>query len=76
MAGITLLQAQTGLNAALAQQLKISTQGEEYSIAGRSLRQSHLDKCQASIEYWNLLVKQLTRTAAGRSRARTVVVGF
>ena len=75
MAGITLNQAQTQLNAYLAAETAVLT-GQSYEIAGRKLSRADLDSIQTGITTWNARVVTLTNQAAGRSRSRTVVVGF
>ena len=75
MAGITLIQAQTQLNAYLAAETAVLT-GQSYEIAGRKLSRADLDSIQSGITLWNSRVINLTNQSQGRSRARTVVVGF
>ena len=75
MAGITLTQAQTQLNAYLAAETAVLS-GQKYEIAGRMLQRAHLIEIQAGITLWDNRVKRLSSMQAGRSRARTVVVGF
>lgn len=78
MAGITLEQAQTALNNALAAHAKVTTQGQSYEIhsgqGSRQLDRVRLDQLQADIDYWDAKVKTLTQSATGRGRARTMVV--
>ncbi|MCK9212896.1 MAG: DUF6148 family protein [Rhodoferax sp.] len=74
MAGITLLQAQTQLDAYLAAETAVLS-GQAYEIAGRRLTRANLAEIQDGIKTWNTRVTGLARTAAGRGRARTVVVG-
>jgi hypothetical protein len=74
MAGITLLQAQTQLDAHLAA-LSAALSSQRYKINDRELQRAPLEQIQAGIEFWNRQVMQLTSRANGRSRARTVVVG-
>lgn len=73
-AGITLAQAQAQLNAYLAAETAVLS-GQKYEIAGRSLQRANLAEIQAGITTWNDRVVALTLRGAGRSRARTVVVG-
>jgi Family of unknown function (DUF6148) len=75
MAGITLLQAQTQLDRYLAAETAVLT-GQKYEIAGRMLMRANLLEIQAGIKLWNSRVITLTNQSQGRSRSRTVVVGF
>lgn len=75
MPGITLLQAQTQLDAYLAAETAVLS-GQSYEIAGRKLTRADLDSIQKGIESWNARVGTLGNKAQGRSRSRTVVVGF
>ena len=75
MAGITLLQAQTQLNAYLAAETAVLT-GQSYEIAGRKLSRADLDSIQTGIKTWNSRVVTLSNQARGRSRSRTIVAGF
>jgi hypothetical protein len=72
MAGITLTQAQTQLNAYLAAETAVLS-GQRYEIAGRMLMRANLAEIQAGILTWNNQVVTLTNQANGRSRARSVV---
>ena len=74
MAGITLAQAQTQLNAYMAAETAVLS-GQKYEIAGRMLMRANLAEIQSGISTWNLRVIMLTNQGAGRSRARTVVAG-
>ena len=74
MAGITLTQAQTQLNAYLAAETAVLT-GQSYEIAGRKLSRADLDSIQTGIKTWNARVVTLSNQAQGRSRSRTVVAG-
>lgn len=74
MAGITLAQAQAQLDAYLAAETSVLA-GQSYTIAGRSLTRADLRSIQAGVALWNQRVTQLSNSAAGRSRARTVVTG-
>lgn len=74
MAGITLAQAETQLNLYLAAEVAVLS-GQSYEIAGRKLTRAGLDEIQAGISTWNSRVKQLTLSASGRGRSRTIVVG-
>ncbi|CAH1387031.1 DUF6148 family protein [Candidatus Nitrotoga sp. M5] len=79
MAGITLAQAQTQLDAYLAAETAVLG-GQSYKMglgAGseRWLTRADLEMVQRGIEIWHNRVVNLTRQSAGRGRARTVVVG-
>jgi hypothetical protein len=75
MAGITLAQAQTQLNAYLAAETAVLT-GQSYEIAGRKLTRADLNSIQNGVTLWNSRVSTLSSQAQGRTRSRTVVVGF
>jgi hypothetical protein len=75
MAGINLAQAQTQLNAYLVAETAVLT-GQSYEIAGRKLTRADLDSIQKGITLWNSRVSTLSSQAQGRTRSRTVVVGF
>ena len=75
MAGRTLTQAQTQLDAYLAAETAVLT-GQSYEIAGRKLSRADLDSIQTGIKTWNARVVTLSNQARGRSRSRTVVAGF
>ena len=75
MAGLTLVQSQTQLDAYLAAETAVLT-GQSYEIAGRKLTRADLDSIQKGIALWNARVVTLGLQSQGRSRARTVVVGF
>ena len=74
MAGITLTQAQTQLDAYLAAETAVLG-NQSYEIAGRKLTRADLSSIQKGIDLWNARVRNLTNQGNGRSRARTVVVG-
>ena len=74
MAGITLTQAQTQLEAYLAAETAVLG-GQQYEIAGRMLRRADLAQIREGITSWDARVKTLSMAATGRSRSRTVVVG-
>lgn len=71
MAGITLEQAQAKLDAYLSAEEKILL-GQKVSIDGQELTRANLEFVQRGVELWNQRVRQLTGTAAGRGRMRTV----
>jgi hypothetical protein len=72
MAGITLAQAQTTLNAYLAAEIAVLA-GQSYTIAGRSLNRADLGAIQTGLQLWSDRLRDLTHQARGRSRSRTVV---
>ena len=74
MAGITLAQAQTQLDAYLAAETAVLG-GQKYEIAGRMLMRANLAEIQAGVSLWNTRVATLGNRAQGFSRRRTVVVG-
>ncbi len=78
MAGITLEQAQTGLDNALAALAKVTTLGQSYEInsgqGSRQLDRARLDQLQANVDFWDARVKTLSQAATGRGRARNIVV--
>ena len=69
--GITLAQAQTQLAAYLAAETAVLS-GQEYEIAGRRMKRANLAEIHAGIQLWNERVQNLTYTAQGRSRSRTI----
>ena len=74
MAGITLLQAQTQLDAYMAAETAVLS-GQSYEIAGRKLSRANLAEIRTGVDLWNSRVITLTNQSQGRSRARTVVAG-
>ncbi len=60
MAGITLTQANAQLTAWLAASLAVAN-GQSYSIAGRSLTRANAAEIREQINFWNEMVKTLTR---------------
>lgn len=72
MAGITLAQAQAQLDAWIAADAAVA-QGQSYEISGRKLTRADAGEVTAKIEYWNAKVQQLSNSASGRTRARTIV---
>lgn len=78
MAGITLEQAQTGLDNALAALAKVTTKGQSYEVnsgqGSRQLDRARLADLQANVDFWDSKVKQLSQRATGRTRSRTMVV--
>jgi Family of unknown function (DUF6148) len=75
MAGITLAQAQTQLNAYLAAETAVLS-GQKYEIAGRMMQRAQLSEIQQGITLWSNRVSTLSSQAQGCTRSRTVVVGF
>ena len=72
MAGLTLAQAQTNLDAANAAYAK-SLEAEQYSEGTRSLTRDP-EKILAAVKYWETRVKRLTAGSGGpRVRAATPV---
>lgn len=69
---ITLAQAEAQLTLYLAAEQAVLS-GQSYTIGGRSLTRADLDSIQAGIKVWNDRATSLTATAAGASRARTIV---
>ena len=74
MAGITLAQAQTQLDAYLAAEIAVLG-NQSYEIAGRKLTRANLAEIQSGINIWNSRLVALNGQANGRSRSRTVVLG-
>lgn len=74
MAGITLAQAQTQLDAYLAAEAACLS-GQRYHIRDRMLQRAPLIEIQAGVALWNSRVMMLTNRAQGVRRRRTVVVG-
>jgi len=72
MAGITLLQAQTALDAWLSANTIVAT-GQSYRIGERELRRTDAAEIRQQIDYWDAKVKTLSARQSGRSRARTVI---
>lgn len=70
MAGLTLTQAQTQLDAYLAAETAVLS-GQSYEIAGRKLTRANLDLIQKGIETWNSRVISLSAKAGNRPRAIT-----
>jgi hypothetical protein len=72
MAGITLVQAQASLDAALAAQTAILEGGVEYRHNDRLLKCPPLAEVQSSIEFWD---GQVQRLAAGNGSRGPRVFG-
>lgn len=75
MAGITIEQAQAKLDQYLAAEEAVLT-GQSYEINGRKLSRANLETIQAGVDLWNGRVKELTASAAGRSRRIVPTIGF
>lgn len=71
MAGITLAQAEAKLAEYLAAETKV-LKGQSVSIDGETLTRANLDLVQRGIDAWDKRVKNLSNSASGRGRARTV----
>jgi hypothetical protein len=71
MAGITLAHAQARLDALMAAYDKIVL-GQKVEIDGQALTRANLADVQRGIEFWDSKVKQLSASASGRGRMRTV----
>jgi hypothetical protein len=72
MAGFTSEQAQLQLDAWLAASLAVS-QGQSYSIAGRSLTRVNAEHIQGMIDYWSRKLNEIKAKTSGRRRTRYVV---
>ncbi len=75
MAGITLEQAQTQLDAYLAAETAVLA-GQEYEIAGRRLRRANLAEIQQGITLWSDRVAQLQSKANGGRRSISARPGW
>lgn len=75
MAGITLEQAEAKLAEYLAAETKV-LKGQAVTIDGESLTRANLDLIQRGIDNWNKRVQNLSASASGRGRARTVAPGW
>lgn len=73
MAGITLAQAEAKLAAYLEAEEKVLA-GQEYSIAGRSLKRADLAEIRQGIGYWNGKVNELA-AGGGGIRVRGLTLG-
>lgn len=73
MAGITLAQAQTQLDAYLAAETAVLS-GQAYDWNGKKLTRADLEAIQRGVKTWDDRVKSLNVASRGRSRARTVVI--
>jgi len=75
MAGITLAQAQSQLDAYIAAETKVLS-GQSYEIDGRSLTRANLNEISKGIEIWDRRVKELSAKSGGRGRSVTVNPGW
>lgn len=75
MSAFTLLQAQTQLNAWIAADSAVAT-GQSYEIAGRRLVRANAAEITDKINFWAAKVTDITNAGAGRSRSRSISVGF
>lgn len=75
MAGITLASAEARLDALQAAYDKIVI-GQKVEIDGQALTRANLADVQRGIEFWDRKVKELSASASGRGRARTVACGW
>jgi hypothetical protein len=68
MAGISLAQAQTQLDAYLAAETAIISGNQSYEFQGRRVNRADLKNIQDGISLWDGRVKDLTASATGRGR--------
>ena len=71
MAGITLAQAESRLQAYLDAEAKVLI-GQSAEIEGRKLTRANLDAIQDGIKLWDARCKALGAASAGGGRSRTV----
>ena len=71
MAGITLDQAQTQLDAWLAANVRVAS-NQSYSIGGRTLTRANAKEIRDQVDFWDRQVKRLSLLQTGRSRVRYV----
>lgn len=67
MAGITLVQAEAKLAEWMAADTAVAA-GQEYSIAGRSLRRSDAQEIRENIKFWDAKVRELEAIESGSGR--------
>lgn len=76
MAGITLTQAETQLASYIDAETAVLS-GQEFRIdtgnGYRMLKRADLAEIRSGISYWQARVRDLTRSASGRSRMRYLV---
>lgn len=75
MPGITLTTAQAQLDLWVAADAAVSKK-QSYRIEDRQLTYADAADITAKIEYWSAQVQALSQRASGRTRARTIRVGF
>lgn len=75
MAGITLAQAQSQLDAYLAAETAVLA-GQKYEIGGRMLQRANLAEIQAGITIWNQRVQQLSARSSGRRASAVPTPNF
>lgn len=75
MSAFTLLQAQTQLNAWLAADIAVAS-GQSYEIAGRRLVRANAAEITQKIQFWEAKVNDIAARTAGRTRSRSMSVGF
>lgn len=75
MPGITQAQAQAQLDLWLAADAAVA-QSQSYTIADRTLTRTNAAEITSKIDYWSARLTQLTLKASGRTRSRTIMVGF
>lgn len=76
MSGITLAQAEAKLTLWMAAEEALATsQSYEIDVDGsrRQLTRANLKEVAERINFWNSKVRELTRSASGRSRTRYLV---
>ena len=74
MAGITLQQAEAKLQLYLGAIDKIII-GQRVEIDGQSLTRANLADVERALQFWDTKVKELSSSASGRRRVRTVAPG-
>ena len=71
MAGITLANAEAQLALWLAADAAVAT-GQEYTIAGRTLKRADAAEITNKIDYWNGQVQRLSAGGNGGMRVRGI----
>ncbi len=64
MAGITLSQAETKLSNAMTA-LDKAMELQSYSVGGRSASRPGIEALKEQVEYWDRMVKRLSRSGGG-----------
>jgi hypothetical protein len=74
MAGITLTQANTHLQAWLTAEIEVTT-NQSYTIGTRTLTRANLGEIRKQIDYWQNTCNRLENVAkyGGRNRVRRIV---